>query len=292
MSSTSDDGFEPWSIAWYSCMCAITAFNFAAAIYLFSTRTTNKLLPLAIIFTIVCGYRSVFPTIYLSNACFVSGPQSNPFLARMLAFVAELCWIIQVSFSLMNANALVRGGRGRREVNFLLYFAIFIIFCAECFSTIGTVTKNSLWFTLEEGSWVLTAVTCYTPALFMIYHDHFRSLAPIPHPYLSSYLKVFGITLFIYDFWGVTMDVPSNYGRWVDEKESDDTGWKTFSDGLDDIFNACDLDRSYSTWGGYLLWMTSYFSLCVWSSILLALLTFGATVEAEREKNKSHEKLL
>ncbi|GMH74415.1 hypothetical protein TrVE_jg7530 [Triparma verrucosa] len=92
------------------------------------------------------------------------------------------------------------------------------------------------------------------------------------------------------------MDVPSNYGRWVDEKESDGTGWKTFSSGLDDIFNACDFDRSYSTWGGYLLWMTSYFSLCVWSSILLALLTFGDTIEAEREKNKSsasiHEKLL
>ena len=297
MSTTSDDAWQPWSIAWYSVMCAIAAFNFAAAAYLFTKRKTNKLVPLAVIFIVVCGYRSVFPTLYLSNTCFMSGPQSNPFLARMLAFVAELCWIIQVSFSLMNANALVwgKGSHGRREVNMLCYFAILIIFCAECFSTIGTVTKNSLWFTLEEGSWVLTAVTCYTPALFTVYHDHARSLDPSPHPYLALYLKGFGVTLFIYDFWGVTMDVPSNYGRWVDEKDSDDTGWKTWTDGLDDIFNACDYDRSYSTWSTYLLWMTSYFSLCVWSSILFALLSFGATIKAEQAAKTSstiHEKLL
>ena len=294
-SESTDDSFESWSIAWYTGMCVIAVFNMIVATYLFKHRKTNSTLPLAIIFVFVCGYRSIFPTLYLSNTCFIPGPESSPLLARMLAFVGEICWITQVALSIINASLLT----GRRVfVRVLCYLSIFIIFCAEIFSTIGTVTKNSLWFTLEEGSWVFAAATCLTPSVALVYYDFAREPVRFPHPSLGNYLKICGITLFIYDFWGVTMDVPSNYGRWIDEQDSDDSGWKTLTQGLSDIFNACDLDRGYDTWGGYLLWMTSYFSLCVWSSIVLALLTFEDAVKEKRKmvegegKGEIHDKLL
>ena len=199
-----------------------------------------------------------------------------PNLLRLLATVGELSWVWLITDSLRIVNSHLNR---RKSVTFMSHLGFVLIFCAEIYSTIGTITKNSLFFTLEEGSWVFTGVFLLTPSIFLLYNDNRRAKG-IKY---ENYLKVFAITLFIYDIWGCTCDVPDNINRYLSEKGEDPSPWLSLSAGLSQAFDACEIDRSWDTWSGYVLWMTGYFSLGVWSCIALARLEHN-TREDEPKK--------
>ena len=258
-------------------MCILATGNLAICfkLYVLSPRSVSKgtLSPtwkLTVIFTFVCAYRSYFPTIYLSRSCFVESGVSGILLARLMAFVGELCWMVQVANSLKVVNrALSRSP----AVNVLANFVVVLISAAECFSTYATVTKNSLFFTLEEGSWVVAGVTCITPALFILVRAYRRVEDPSRRdPMIRLYLTIFVGFMFVYDIWGVSTDVRSNWNRYIEERDEVPSPWLDFHTGLDQVTGLCNLDRSWETWSGYLLWMTGYFSLGVWSSLALSIL--------------------
>ncbi|GMI26160.1 hypothetical protein TeGR_g2082 [Tetraparma gracilis] len=273
-----ETAWPPWSVHWFACMCALASLNLllCAKLFFFSSRSvaTSTLSPsfrLCIVFTLVCAFRSYFPTVYLSRACIVDTFLSNILLARLLAFVGELTWMVQVSHSLKQVN---RQLENNPAVNKLANGVIFLIACAECFSTYATITKNSLFFTLEEGSWVVAGVTCISPALVLLVSAFRRRINPLQgRKYIRRYLIVMCTFMIVYDVWGVTTDVPSNFSRYMDERDTTPSPWLSFKDGLAEVTGSCTLDRSWETWSGYLLWMTSYFSLGVWSSVALALFT-------------------
>jgi hypothetical protein len=85
-------------------------------------------------------------------------------------------------------------------------------------------------------------------------------------------LIIFVSFMFIYDIWGVTTDVRSNWDRYTTERNEVPSPWLGFEAGLDEVTSECQLDRSWETWGGYLLWMTGYFSFGVWSSVALSIM--------------------
>lgn len=293
-----ETAWPPWSVHWFACMCALASLNLllCAKLFFFSSRSvaTSTLSPsfrLCIVFTLVCAFRSYFPTVYLSRACIVDTFLSNILLARLLAFVGELTWVGQVAQSLKQVN---RQLENNPAVNKLANGVIFLIACAECFSTYATITKNSLFFTLEEGSWVVAGVvsaarlpkarpppsspfltrpqTCISPALVLLVSAFRRRINPLQgRKYIRRYLIVMCTFMIVYDVWGVTTDVPSNFSRYMDERDTTPSPWLSFKDGLAEVTGSCTLDRSWETWSGYLLWMTSYFSLGVWSSVALAL---------------------
>ena len=185
-------------------------------------------------------------------------------LARLLAVVGEMSWTVQI------ARALKEVGESLEcNVGVSMYCYIVLIACAECFSTIGTLTKNSLWFTLEESSWVASALLFVTPTAIRLKRKHSR-LPDLRAEHINKFLNILLVVLLVYDIWGVTMDVPSNLKRYNEERYSDDAGWLSLWDGVKDTTGACLVDRSEKTWAPYTLWMTAYFSLGVWSSLALA----------------------
>ena len=134
---SSDASWPSWSVTWYAFMCTLATFNLALCIkiYILSPRSVSKgtLSPtwkLSTIFTIVCAYRSYFPTIYLSRSCLIPTPFSGILLARLMAFVGELCWMIQVSNSLKVVN---RALEQSQVVDGLANGVVVLIVAAECF---------------------------------------------------------------------------------------------------------------------------------------------------------------
>ena len=66
-------------------------------------RRTQRFL--AVPFVLVCAFRAFFPTIYLFRHCFIDSPLSNILAARLLASVAEVCYVTQVSLALRRTSS-------------------------------------------------------------------------------------------------------------------------------------------------------------------------------------------
>ncbi|GMH49871.1 hypothetical protein TL16_g00639 [Triparma laevis f. inornata] len=196
-----------------------------------------------------------------------------------MATVGELSWVWLVTGSLRIVNSHLQN---RRSITFMSHLSFFLIFCAEIYSTIGTITKNSLFFTLEEGSWVVTGVFLLTPSIFMLYRDNQK----VNGRKYENYLRIFAVTLFIYDIWGCTCDVPDNINRYLSERDTVPSPWLSFSDGFSQAFDACKVDRTWETWSGYVLWMTGYFSLGVWSCVALSRLEHNCRDETTKGGGK------
>ena len=56
-----------------------------------------------------------------------------------------------------------KNGTASRSIRAAAYLFFAWIFCAEVFSFAGTITTDSFWFMLEEGSWVLSACILLLP---------------------------------------------------------------------------------------------------------------------------------
>mmetsp|Transcript_21774 Transcript_21774/g.51172 ORF Transcript_21774/g.51172 Transcript_21774/m.51172 type:complete len:177 (+) Transcript_21774:41-571(+) len=148
---------------------------------------------------------------------------------------------------------------------------VVLIVLAECFSCTGTITTNSLWFTLEEGSWIVS-FTLVTPCAFVLSWRclQLRKLAKSDLAWTSARVFSFGLLLccIAYVPWGWASDVPNNLARYRHETARHQH-YMSFKDGLNDAACHWVVSRDWDVWKPYLLWMSAYFTAGVWSSISL-----------------------
>ncbi|GMI47129.1 hypothetical protein TrCOL_g5305 [Triparma columacea] len=211
-----------WSVTWYACMCTLATFNLLLCFKLFllsprsvSSGTLSSSYRLTLIFASVCAYRSYFPTIYLTRSCFIESSFSGILIARLMAFVGELCWMYQVSNSLKSVNR--------------------------------ALSRHPLVNVLADTVVILIAGQSASVPLYILVRAYMRS--PIKDPSIRLYLIIFVSFMFIYDIWGVTTDVRSNWDRYTTERDEIPSPWLGFEAGLDEVTSECQLDRSWETWG-------------------------------------------
>ena len=276
-----------WWLWWWGALCTLSLFNVIWLVVEMrqsskreaSLRTTNskiylqRLRHLAAIFVVVCAWRSVLPNIYLFRMVLWDTPLSSILVARLLATVAEVCWMTQLSLVLARVNDDIAAVDGQATNGHLFVFAVsrFILVaipCAEVFSCIGTVTTNSLWFMLEEGSWVVTMTAVLPCAAFLVYRIHNQRCW-----LWNSSIRIFSTTLLVltlgYVPWGWSSDVTANFNRWQSELQSNTTTFFNFSAGVVDALETRHLERGLDHWRPYLLWLSAYMSAGVWTSILM-----------------------
>ena len=168
-----------------------------------SLRTTRskiylqRLRRLAVVFVVVCAWRSVLPNIYLFRMVLWDTPLSSILVARLLATVAEVCWMAQLSLVLARVNDDIAAVDGQAPsahalVSLASRFILVAIPAAEVFSCIGTVTTDSLWFMLEEGSWVVTMTAVLPCAAFLVYRIHGQGCW-----LWNSSIRIFSTTLLV-----------------------------------------------------------------------------------------------
>lgn len=283
-----------WSWAWWGSLFAVSLVNLAStAVYYVRYKKhdfgrdneyATKMRVLAVPFVIVCAFRCFFPSIYAHRWVFFDTPFSSILAQRLLAFGAELCWVVQITMMVrkLSDGLYVQLGTHTCKhaiVRFISYFVVLLIFCAECFSTTATITTNDLFFFLEEGSWVVSSTLIVPCSYFLLYQ--YRQLISLGgdsrenksirenlprSTHVCVYLLAFSITL--YATWGWIKDVTKCYDNWQNQIANDHQDLD-FKDGVVDAATGWIVTTDFTKWSGYLFWFTGYMSACVWSSILL-----------------------
>ncbi len=262
--------FSVGVLAWWAGMSVIGVVNIALWVYAFTRLPSRKLqasTPLSRyrswqwmmsgIYVLGCASRSFILRNDGQRFSMVDSWISSVLVGRSVATLAEISFVVQWTLLLF----LLARRTGNGHVRFIAWTLVPLIVVAEAFSWYGVVTTNNLGHAIEESIWAFSAGLFIT-ALGLCY----RKVEATVRRFLSA-----GIALGTgYIAFMVTVDVPTYFSRWRADEASGET-YLTISEGLQDIQRYTVTGR-WEDWQYAVVWMTPYFSLAVWMSLLLIFL--------------------
>jgi hypothetical protein len=190
-----------------------------------------------------CAFRAVLPRADVQRISLFDTWLSSVFIGRSVATIAEVCFVIQWAIVLHHlANAIVP-----------------LILIAECFSWYAVVSTNYLGHAIENSIWAL--------AFFLIA----IALLPLRRKFHGAVQIAMGTAIAGiagYLAFLLTIDVPMYFNRW----QADVASGKALLDlltGLYDVSMRRVVTHDFAHWRDEIAWMTLYFTLAVWSSLVL-----------------------
>jgi hypothetical protein len=231
------------TLAWWKLLSLAGAVNIALWGYSwqFVAGERRLLFWLAGIYVLGCAFRSFLPMIDVPRFCLHRTPVSRIFVGRSVASVAELAFAAQWALLLHEAGA-------RRAAVVVLG----LIFIAEILSWLAVLTTNDLFHAAENALWTLTAAIA----------AGFLATRSIPQ---SLLLAAFACAAAYVGFMAAYV-VPMYVERWRSGNKSFD-----LAAGLRSALAPCTVERDWQSWRRDALWLTPYFTICVWLSVALAL---------------------
>jgi hypothetical protein len=247
---------EAWSL-WWTALCAAAALN--AALWAYSARqlgrrtdfpdevraTRRRLLWLAAIYVLGCGFRSVLPMVDVPRLCLHDPWIARIVVGRSVATVAELAFAAQWALLLREAGAV----RASRSV-------LPLIAGAEVLSWFAVLTQNDLFHALENSVWPLTVVI----AVFFL-------ATRWPYESERGRMTILGAVgcAAAYVVFMAAYVVPMYLARW-----QPDQTYLSVADGVGQVLQRCTVEHDWALWWQDAAWLTPYFTVCVWLSIALA----------------------
>ncbi len=242
--------YQVWG--WWAMLSCVQIFNLKYAVreYMkaqkFNHLTSARY---ALLYTSVCAFRTFLPRQDVSKICVFNTPLSSVFIGRSLATWAEIAFIKQLY--LFNNSVL------KTRLSYNIVYAIYI---AEVFSWLGTLTENQIFNTSEEITWTATIFyILYKNVVTAIFSKKYMPQKVRKFLYLSILFK------FLYIVAMVKIDIPNYLNNWQ-------TKTTTFSlqDGFYRSISYRTVSTNYEDWKIHIGWMTPYFTVAVWYSILMA----------------------
>lgn len=220
-----------------------------------SQAQSHTLIWLAFIYVAVCAFRSILPRADVQRIVLFDTFWSSVFVGRSVATVAELSFVAQWAIVLNLISKVLKCPLSLMISRIIVP----LIFMAECFSWSAVITTNYLGNTIEESTWTLT----YALIIIAV----FKLL-----PKTQGALKYTGIgsifCLILYLSFMTRVDVPMYFHRW----QADTAAGKpyfSFSQGISDLLTHWKVTYSIEDWRTEIPWLSLYFSLGVWASLLL-----------------------
>ena len=243
--------YQVW--IWWGLLSIIQIFNFKHAVWEYMiSRKYNKYVSSkrALLYTSVCAFRTFLPRQDVSKTCLFDTYLSSIFIGRSLATIAEIAFIKQLynfSNSVLNLK--------------LSYNIVYAIYLAEVFSWLGTLTENQIFNTSEEITWTITiSYTLYKNLLTAMFSSKdYMSHRVLRLYYISIIFQMFYIAGML------TYDIPNYITNW----ENSNTTY-TIKEGFYRSLECQSISRDYQDWKIHIGWMTPYFTIAVWYSILMA----------------------
>src|SRR5262245_59575070 len=232
------------TLAWWKLLSLAGAINIALWIGAWQHVDAERrvLFWLAGIYVLGCAFRSFLPMIDVPRLCLARTPVSRIFIGRSVATVAELAFAAQWALLLDEAGA-------RRAA-----VAVFgLILAAEALSWIAVLARNDLFHAAENALWTITAAIAVG----------FLATRSVPQ---SLMLAAWAGAAAYVGFMLVYV-VPMYMERWRDGSKS-----LALAEGLRSTLAPCTIDRDWELWWRDALWLTPYFTICVWLSLALAFL--------------------
>jgi hypothetical protein len=249
-------------LAWWLALCAAALVNillWTFSAWLLAGRAAQmtaelyasrqRLLWLSAAYVLGCAFRSVFPMVDVPRICLHDTWISRVVVGRTVATVAELC------FALQWANWLREAGAGERTANLVARLLVPIIVLAELSCWTAVLTSNYLLHAVENSLWTLAAALVLAA---------FLSLRARVRGGTARFLYAAGACAVVYIAFMVTMDVPMYVSRWLAAG-----GSPSFEHELRTLLARCIVEREWDAWRRDALWLTPYFSVVVWTSIML-----------------------
>jgi hypothetical protein len=247
---------EAWSL-WWTALCAAAALN--VALWGYSARqlgrrtdlpdeiraTRRRLLWLAAIYVLGCGFRSVLPMVDVPRLCLHDPWIARIVVGRSVATVAELAFAAQWALLLREAGAV----RASRSV-------LPLIAGAEVLSWFAVLTQNDLFHALENSVWPLTVVI----AVFFLFTRW-------PYESERGRMTIIGAVgcAAAYVAFMAAYVVPMYLARW-----QPDQAYLLVADGIGQVLQRCTVEHDWALWWQDAAWLTPYFTVAVWISIALA----------------------
>ena len=266
-------GWLDWSnpvAIWWTCLVAVSAANVAVLLSLYfryrnasgraaAAIAIEPLLLLCAAYVIGCAFRSVLPRADVQRICLFDTWLSSVMVGRSVATVAELCFAIQWAI-VLRALGRLAGSDTAKNISRLV---VPLIAVAECCSWYAVITTNYLGNVLENSLWTITFALVAIALTRLV--PRFRGSVQ-----LVIAAAAFGSVGYVL-FMG-TVDVPMYFARWQTDL-ADGKPLLGLAAGLHDLSTRWVVTRDIGQWRQELAWMALYFSMAVWTSLVLG--SFG-----------------
>ena len=257
-------------MTWWTGLCCLAFVNFCLLILLYRIhlkqkmnmskemiRFRNWMFFLAVLYTLGCGFRSIFPRGDLLRIVLYDSWISSVVIGRTVATIAELSFVAQWTLLLYEMGKYANN----KQIISLSKLPFPLIVIAELFSWYACLTTNYFGSIIEESLWaVAAAIIVYG---FIIAKAHYSSRQ-------RSYLHMGILTGSLYVIYMVFVDVPAYISKYSASEAAGRVYYSVY-DGLIDVSTSWHFTRAIEDWQYEMVWMSLYFSLAVWISMYMVI---------------------
>lgn len=252
---------------WWSFLVCVSVLNIVLLLGLRACYRANPFVapkaifavePLALlsaVYVFGCAFRSILPRADVQRICLFNTWLSSVLVGRSIATAAELCFAIQWAIVLHELGRIAHSDTAKNIARLIVP----LIALAEACSWYAVISTNFLGNVLENSLWTVT-FTLVGVALVRLAAS-FRGLAQFM--IATAAVGAAGYVLFM-----SAVDVPMYVLRWQTEI-ADGREVLGFFAGLQDLASRWVVTHSMTQWHHEILWMSLYFSVAVWASLLL-----------------------
>ena len=252
---------------WWSFLVTVSALNIALLVGLRAAYRANPFgaanaifaaEPLALlssVYVLGCAFRSLLPRADVERICLFNTWLSSVLVGRSVATVAELCFAVQWAIILHELGRITHSDTAKNIAKLIVP----LIAVAEICSWYAVISTNFLGNVLENSLWTV-AFALVAAALIRLaasFHGVVRWIVLLTAAGASGYV------LFM-----VTIDVPMYVQRWHAALAADRPVLGLFA-GLHDVASRWIVTYDIARWRDEIAWMSLYFSIAVWASLLL-----------------------
>lgn len=266
-------------MTWWTGLCCLAFVNFYLLLLIYRMHQRHKrnmskqmiqlrnlMFILATLYTLGCGFRSVFPRGDLLRIVLYDSWISSVVIGRTVATIAELSFVAQWSLLLHEIGSF----SNNKRIILLSKIPLPMIVIAELFSWYACITTNYLGTIIEESLWAVAAgITVYG---FLLARAHYVSKQ-------RTYLQMGIVTGSLYVLYMVLVDVPAYISKWATSEAAGRVYYSIY-DGLIDVSTRWQYTRAFEDWQYEMVWMSLYFSVAVWISMYMVIApTFETKLE-------------
>lgn len=261
-------GWLAWSnpvAVWWSFLLGVSIVNVALFVVLHrhvrrwalerGMLRLELLIVLCAAYVFGCAFRSILPRADVQRICLFDTWLSSVAVGRSVATIAEICFIIQWAIVLRELARFTQSDFARSVSNTIVP----LIIVAECCSWYAVVTTSYLGNAIENSLWAVAFLLIAAALLRLLVE--FGGV--VRGAMATAFVGVCGYLVFL-----VSIDVPMYLSRWQSDLASGKPILGLFA-GLYDVSTRWAVTHDIAHWHGEMAWMALYFSVAVWSSLVL-----------------------
>jgi hypothetical protein len=206
-----------------------------------------------------CAFRSVLPRADVQRICLFDTWLSSVVVGRSVATVAEVCFGTQWAIGLRQLGEMA----GADTTLAVAAIIVPLIVVAQCCSWYGVLTTNYLANAIENSIWAAAFLLVGVAVCRLL--PEFEGVLRLG--LVAAILGIAGYLAFL-----IAIDVPMYLRRW---REGISGGRENLGpvQGLRDASTRWVVTHDFAHWKDEIAWMSLYFTVAVWASLALCLVS-------------------